>query len=195
MKTVHFFTFFVILLGHGCIIPESNHVAPDFYLLSELALPVDQTPVDAELSFYLREIELPRYIKEPRMVIRPSDHTIQFRESKRWGEPLEDGISRAVSLNIQNQVSKSLFSIFPNRRKEGLVWDFSISFSSFEVIGKEVVVVAKWEAKKDGTDLVSGSFIQKTDVHESDSVEEEISAFNHALYELSAELLKTILYN
>ena len=161
LKTVHFFAFFVIFLGHGCIIPESNHVAPDFYLLSDLALPAEQTPHDTELTFYLREVELPRYLKEPRMVIRPSEHTIKFRESERWGEPLEDGISRAVSLNIQNQVSKSQFSIFPNRRKEGLAWDISISFSSFELIGQEVVVVAKWEAKKERSRINNRFFCPK----------------------------------
>jgi uncharacterized lipoprotein YmbA len=192
LKTVHFFALFVIFLGHGCIIPESNHVAPDFYLLSDLALPAEQTPIDTELTFYLREIELPRYLKEPRMVTRPSEHTIQFREGKRWGEPLEDGISRAVSLNIQNQVSKSQFSIFPNRRKDGLAWDLSISFSSFERIGREVVVAAKWEAKKTGAELVTGSFVQKTEVHQSDSVKEEITALNHALFELSSKLIKTL---
>jgi uncharacterized lipoprotein YmbA len=193
LKTVHFFALFVIFLGHGCIIPESNHVAPDFYLLSDLALPAEQNPHDAELTFYLREIELPRYLKEPRMVIRPSEHTIQFRESERWGEPLEDGISRAVSLNIQNQVSKSQFSIFPNRRKEGLDWDLSISFSSFELIGQEVVVVAKWEAKKKGAELITGSFVQKTEINQSDSVDQEISALNHSLLELSSELTRTLL--
>ena len=193
LNTVHFFALFVIFLGHGCIIPESNHIAPDFYLLSDLALPSEQSPHDTELTFYLREIELPRYLKEPRMVIRPSEHTIQFRESERWGEPLEDGISRAVSLNIQNQVSKSQFSIFPNRRKEGLDWDLSISFSSFELIGQEVVVVAKWEAKKKGAELITGSFVQKTEINQSDSVDQEISALNHSLFELSSELIKTLL--
>ena len=193
LKTVHFFALFVIFLGHGCIIPESNHVAPDFYLLSDLALPAEQTPHDTELTFYLREVELPRYLKEPRMVIRPSEHTIKFRESERWGEPLEDGISRAVSLNIQNQVSKSQFSIFPNRRKEGLAWDISISFSSFELIGQEVVVVAKWEAKKKGVELITGSFVQKTEINKSDSVDQEITTLNHALFELSSKLIKTLL--
>ena len=193
LKTVHFFALFVIFLGHGCIIPESNHVAPDFYLLSDLALPAEQTPHDTELTFYLREIELPRYQKEPRMVIRPSEHTIQFRESDRWGEPLEDGISRAVSLNIQNQVSKSQFSIFPNRRKEDLAWDLSISFSSFELIGQEVVVIAKWEAKKKGAELLTGSFVQKTEISQSGSVDEEITALNHALFELSSKLIKALL--
>ncbi len=192
LKTVHFFALFVIVLGQGCIIPESNHVAPNFYLLSDLALPVEQTPHDTELTFYLREIELPRYLKEPRMVIRPSEHTIKFRESERWGEPLEDGISRAVSLNIQNQVSKSQFSIFPNRRKEGLAWDLSISFSSFELIGQEVVVVAKWEAKKKGEELITGSFVQKTVINQSDSVDQEITTLNHALFELSSKLIKTL---
>ena len=193
LKTVHLFALFVILLSHGCIIPESNHVAPDFYLLSDLTLPAERAPHDTEITFYLREIELPRYLKEPRMVIRPSDHTIQFRESKRWGEPLEDGISRAVSLNIQNQVSKSQFSIFPNRRKEGLAWDLSISFSSFEIIGQEVVVVAKWEAKKKGAELITGSFVQKSEINQSASVEEEITALNHALFDLSSKLIKTLL--
>ena len=193
LNTVHFFALFLIFLGHGCIIPESNHVAPDFYLLSDLALPAEQSPHDTKLTFYLREIELPRYLKEPRMVIRPSEHTIQFRESERWGEPLEDGISRAVSLNIQNQVSKSQFSIFPNRRKEGLAWDLSISFSSFELIGQEVVVVARWEAKKKGAELITGSFVQKTEINQSDSVDQEITTLNHALFELSSKLIKTLL--
>lgn len=193
MKAFHFFALFVILLSYGCIIPESNHVAPDFYLLSGLPLPADQNPQDDEFTFYLREIELPRYLKEPRMVIRPSDHTVQFRESKRWGEPLEDGISRAVALNIQNQVRESQCSIFPNRRKDGLTWDLSISFSSFEIMGEEVVVAAKWEAKKKGAELITGSFVHKTQIHDSASVEEEITALNHALFELSSKLIKSIL--
>ena len=82
-----------------------------------------------ELSFYLREIELPRYLKDSRLIFRPSANVIECLGKLRgWGEPLADGIARVISLNMQNANSSSYFSIFPNRRKENLNWDLSIAF-------------------------------------------------------------------
>ena len=48
-------------------------------------------------------------------------------------------------------------------------------------------------SKKKGAGLINGSFVHKTQINESASVEEEIAAFNYALFELSSKLIKTIL--
>ena len=192
LKTVHFFAFFVIFLGHGCIIPESNHVAPDFYLLSDLALPAEQTPHDTELTFYLREIELPRYLKDPRMVFRPTEHTVEFREIKRWGEPLEDGIARTTSQNLYNQSIDSRFSIFPNRRKDNLRWDLSISFSSFEKVSNHTLVEAQWSAKDKTGTFVSGKYSSGLIALKSSDINEELNNYNKALHELAGAIIQEL---
>ena len=107
---------------------------PDFYLLSNTVQDQNQSKINEDHSFYLREIELPEYLKDSRLVLRPTPHTIKFREVDRWGEPLEDGIARVLAMNLQDQFNNSRYSIFPNRRKDGLRWDLAVSFSSFERI-------------------------------------------------------------
>ena len=176
----------------GCIMPESNHVEPDFYLLSDVPHDNNASTSPPEFSFYLREIELPRYLKDPRMVFRPTPHTIEFRESKRWGEPLEDGIARVISLNFQNQVPSSQFSIFPNRRKDALKWDLSISFSSFEVINDVIVIDSKWSAKDKSGLFVSGSYSANLPLDRKGGALGEVKGFNHALYDLTKQILEKI---
>ena len=95
----------------SCIIPESNHVEPDFYLLSNTVQDQNQSKFNEDHSFYLREIELPEYLKDSRLVLRPTPHTIKFREVDRWGEPLEDGIARVLAMNLQDQFNNSRYSI------------------------------------------------------------------------------------
>lgn len=173
----------------GCIMPESNHVEPDYFLLSEVRAENNESFEKTNFSFYLREIELPRYLKDSRMVYRPSGHKIVFRESKRWGEPLEDGIARVVSMNLQYLDPSSQFSIFPNRRKENLTWDLSIAFSSFEKISDQVAIEAKWSAKHKSSGIVTGVYSSAFPLNRLDSELEEINTFNLGLHELAKSIL------
>ena len=100
-KTNHWLLFFgsvwALFLG-SCILPESNHIEPDFYLLH---LPRHDTNQSihkgtTSLSFYIREIELPQYLKGNRLTQKSSMEVVKFRDYKRWGEPLADGISRVL---------------------------------------------------------------------------------------------------
>ena len=183
----------MFMILSGCIIPESNHVAPDFYLLSDVKNDDNKSMGDSEISFYLREIELPRYLKDSRMVSRPTDHTIEFRESKRWGEPLEDGIARAISLNIVNQVHSSQFAIFPNRRKDGLNWDISVTFSAFEKASEHIVIEAKWSAKDKSGALVTGSYSSALPLEPNGGESLEISTYNLALDKLAKRILSSLI--
>ena len=183
-----FFSLVFCTVVAGCLLPESNHVEPDYYLLSESEIEQNVTSPKTNVSFYLREIELPRYLKDSRMIYRPSVHTLSFRESKRWGEPLEDGIARVVSLNLQSALDGAKFSIFPNRRKDGLQWDLSISFSAFEMVGKDVIIEAKWFAKGSQKTTRGDSFSAKFPLSEMADEVEEIEVFNMALAQLAGKI-------
>ena len=176
----------------GCIIPESNHIEPDFYLLSETKLENNDSNASGNFSFYLREIELPRYLKDPRMVYRPTEHTVEFRESKRWGEPLEDGIARAISLNLYNKSPGSRFSIFPNLRKDNLRWDISISFSSFEKVSGHTLVDAQWSAKDKSGVFMSGKYSSELIALKTKDVADELNNYNQALHDLAGAIIQDL---
>ena len=180
----------------SCIMPESNHVEPDFYLLSNTVQDQNQSKINEDHSFYLREIELPEYLKDSRLVVRPTSHTIKFREVDRWGEPLEDGIARVLAMNLQDQFNDSKYSIFPNRRKEGLRWDLAVSFSSFERIANDrVSIAAKWSARARSGTTISDSFFFEYVLPLPGDESDELKAYNLALYSLSKNILKELSTN
>ncbi|MDG1131791.1 MAG: PqiC family protein [Opitutales bacterium] len=185
-----------VLALAGCIMPESNHVEPDFYLLSNTVQDQNQSKINDDHSFYLREIELPEYLKDSRLVVRPTSHTIKFREVDRWGEPLEDGIARVLAMNLQDQFNDSRYSVFPNRRKDGLRWDLAVSFSSFErIVNDRVSVAAKWSARAKSGTTISDSFFFEYALPLPGNESDELKAYNLALYSLSENILEELSTN
>jgi uncharacterized lipoprotein YmbA len=196
MKKLYIVIMLTVLALASCIMPESNHVEPDFYLLSNTVQDQNQSKINEDHSFYLREIELPEYLKDSRLVVRPTSHTIKFREVDRWGEPLEDGIARVLAMNLQDQFNDSKYSIFPNRRKEGLRWDLAVSFSSFERIANDrVSIAAKWSARARSGTTISDSFFFEYVLPLPGDESDELKAYNLALYSLSKNILKELSTN
>ena len=56
----------LIFLG-SCVVPESNHVEPDFYLLSTVLADENQANSESEKSFYINQVQLPRYLQDSRL--------------------------------------------------------------------------------------------------------------------------------
>ena len=196
MKKPYILIILTVLALASCIMPESNHVEPDFYLLSNTVLDQNQSKINEDHSFYLREIELPEYLKDSRLVVRPTSHTIKFREVDRWGEPLEDGIARVLAMNLQDQFNDSRYSVFPNRRKDGLRWDLAVSFSSFErIANNRVSVAAKWSARAGSGATVSDVFFFEFALPLPGNESDELKAYNLALYSLSKNILEELSTN
>ena len=160
MKSLIQFTFIILYLLCtlcSCLVPESTHVKPTFHLLSKTTLDQNQTTIspssikDGNISqlghpFYLRQIELPYYLQENRIVNRPKQGEIEFRENDRWGEPLIEGIGRVVGLNLSQILNSPFYSVYPHRKKIGANWDISITIIRFEkVSNNEVLLEASWE--------------------------------------------------
>ena len=88
-------SFLLVSVLTSCIIPDSNHRVPDFYLLSSKSNDLNTNEIRSDLSFYINEVRLAHYLQD-KMVSRPNNEIIEFREYNRWGEPLEIGICRVV---------------------------------------------------------------------------------------------------
>ena len=59
--TVQLFTFSIFT---GCIIPESNHVEPNYHLLTSLSEDENESLHVPGLSFYVREVSIPPYLDD-----------------------------------------------------------------------------------------------------------------------------------
>ena len=147
----------VLMLFSSCIVPPSTYVKPTFHLLnqstSEKNKSARQGAVFAEnnqtvegQSFYLRQIELPYYLQENRIITRPENGKIEFRENDRWGEPLIEGIGRVSGLNLSKSLNSPFYSVYPHREKIGTQWEVGITILRFEKIwGERVLLEASWE--------------------------------------------------
>jgi uncharacterized lipoprotein YmbA len=176
----------------SCVVPESTYVAPDFFLLSPVSLDANYTHGNENKSFYLSQVEIPEYLRDLRMVSRPDMHSVVFREGKRWGEPLTDGIARVVALNMSRELNTSFFSVFPNRKERELAWDVSLSVTSFGRSNSDSVeLVALWEIDGEdpnGTQRGTFSINLMIDDNKTDDIKSELRGLNDCLQSLALRL-------
>ena len=188
-------SFFLIINLFGCVVPEASHVVPDYFLLSPELIDRNSSSNNSSFSFYLKEVEIPEFLNDPRLVMRPEKLTVKFRENKRWGEPLEDGISRVLSANLASRLGTNFYSVFPNRRKKDLNWDISLTVLSFNRIGESTVEIeALWELSNSNSDLRRDrfSYSKLLDNNDSESIDSEVLALSDCLAELSVEVANEI---
>jgi len=152
----------------SCIVPESTHKESTFHLLTEvkgeanesnisLPNPSLDNLIDLNRTFYLRQIELPYYLQENRIIYRPESGKIEFREHERWGEPLIEGIGRVMGLNLSHMLGISFYSVYPHREKANTQIEIGITINRFEKVNQsEVLLDARWELFK--KDFKHGSF-------------------------------------
>lgn len=145
--------FLLLMLLSSCIVPPSTYVKPTFHLLNESASENNESAAFAEInqtiegqSFYLRQIELPYYLQENRIITRPERGKIEFRENDRWGEPLIEGVGRVTGLNLSRYLGSPFYSVYPHRKKISTQWEVGLTILRFEkVSGEKVLLEASWE--------------------------------------------------
>ena len=203
-----------LLTVASCIVPESTHVKPTFHLLTKNIF--DKNKSIAQVTelvesnktvpghpFYLRQIELPYYLQENRIVSRPDESKIEFRENDRWGEPLLEGVGRVVGLNLSQLLNSSFYSVYPHRKKIGTPWEVSITILRFEkVSGSEVKIEATWEIfnsdfKNGAYPLQNGKVNKLVSMNPSaqkaQSIKDEINSLSKSLTILSELISASII--
>jgi uncharacterized lipoprotein YmbA len=202
------------MLLSSCIVPPSTYVQPTFHLLNESTSDNNesfrQVDVFAERnqtiegqSFYLRQIELPYYLQENRIITRPQKGKIEFRENDRWGEPLVEGIGRVTGFNLSRFLQSPFYSVYPHRQKIGTQWEVGVTMLRFEKIsGERVLLEASWEIFHNG--YRNGNYPFKNNntkievVIESPSsgnelVSYEVDALSHSLGKLAERIARAMI--
>ena len=177
----------------SCIIPDSNHRVPNFYLLNSSGNERNKTKTLPEISFYVNEVRLAQYLQDNRMVNRPNDEVIEFRENERWGEPLEVGISRVVGQNLSTILGTLNYGFFPHRKKFDLNHQIELTVDRFEKISNNrIQVKAFWEIKHQNGRLERNVFERNFKINGVGN-RDEIRALSEALFVISKEMGEVII--
>ena len=185
----------VFLLLVSCVIPESNHVEPTYHLLSELKSDRNNTSETGQVSFYVRQVELPTYLQENRLVSRPKQGLIEFTEDDRWGEPLEEGIARVLGINLSKRLNSFAYSVFPHRQKASCTFELGIAVQRFERIDSSTVlleVLCDLHSFKGVDHLPFSTRVEFSEPADEGDSSLEVLALSQAISELCDFLAKTV---
>jgi len=123
----------------GCVrLLEPRTSNATYYLLSE---PVDREPQPSDttgLTVGLRQPRLASYLDATRFVTRRGPHQIRFSEFRRWGEDLDQGISRTLAQALASRADIRSVEIVP--WPKGATFDHIVQLRvlSFEGVGPPV---------------------------------------------------------
>jgi uncharacterized lipoprotein YmbA len=135
-----------------------------FYVLAPLAGPPGSgTPAAADsapVTIGVGPVRLPAYLDRPQVVTRLDPDRIDFGEFDRWGEPLADGVPRALAGTIGGLLPKSRIALFPWTGPRAIQYQVIVDVARFDgSLGGDVVLEARWRiVGADRKDLREGRF-------------------------------------
>jgi uncharacterized lipoprotein YmbA len=107
----------VLLVGlAGCNIVQPAQEDPTrYFVLSDPASSAPATPSASAARIGLRAVRVESYLKRHEMVVRSGENEVQFKDYRRWAEPLDASIGRVLRARLleSGDVSQVLTEPFP----------------------------------------------------------------------------------
>ncbi len=210
-KTV-FFTRAVLslslMLSCACTIMGKPSPPPDYFMLSAASKisPAEETLAAkgpegraGSIPVIVGPVEVASYLDRPQIIRMSSGSRLLFSEGCRWAEPLERGIERVVSTQI-NRKSLGFFAARPfslNTPIEGGFTGYRVIINCYgfeEHSDGKVILDAEWTISTPGKDI---PLVEKRASFASEAAgsttEHTVEAMNRALAQLSAAIEKDLI--
>lgn len=87
----------LVLLAACNVVPPAQDDPTRYFVLSDSpALPAQAAPAAGGLRIGLRSVRLEGYLKHREIVVRSGDNEVEFRDYRRWAEPLDAAVGRLL---------------------------------------------------------------------------------------------------
>jgi uncharacterized lipoprotein YmbA len=140
----------------ACVLTSCAFLQPradptKFYVLTAPKAPWQPAAAEKPVRYKigLRAIEMPAYLRTKLMVVRTGANEIHFAEFDRWGEPLDEGISRVMKEALRSDDSAEIFGL-NSHGDDTLDYEVTIRVAACEGIRGEggtgsIVLRMSWE--------------------------------------------------
>lgn len=183
-----------LILLTGCLSPGSSP-ATTYYQLR----PMDPAPepIDTfEGIMVVGPVELSPYLNNPRLVIRPTPHRVEYLEFHRWAEPLEQNLANVIAGDLSELLQSDLtYAYTPRVGIRDDVHSIRMRVHGFEVNenGQATLDISAVHLK--GMKLLRNPILHlklKGPV-EGASPEQQVAALNQLVHELSLALAREVM--
>ena len=179
-----------LLLG-ACVNLKPKHDSTKLYILGSIE-PVVSSDFGAA-AIYISRPYLPAYVAIQRLQYRKQNGELNTLSHARWGEPLEEGVARALAEQLISTASKSVSAFYPwpNRLKDSM--DLQVRFYQLGALENgEVRVSAVWELKEGSIVHETGSFQSVGVEWTPGDAESYVAGINTALKQFAQELADSL---
>jgi uncharacterized lipoprotein YmbA len=133
-------------------------------------------------------VAIPEYLKRNSLVYRIGDNRLQVADSERWGEPLEEGVQRVLSLNLAGLLDTGNLSYYPFHSQRPPDYGVSVNVLNLDVDDRRAALVAEWLVYRPATGEPVGRRISQLQYElpaGSLAPESVAPAYSALLYQLS----------
>jgi uncharacterized lipoprotein YmbA len=109
----------VVLLGllSSCnVVPPPGDDPTRYFVLSDPVSAAAQAPATGAVRIGLGAIKVESYLMKREMVVRTGENEVEFRDFRRWAEPLESAVTRILRLRLLGapEVAQVFTAPFPS---------------------------------------------------------------------------------
>ena len=136
---------FTTLVIAGC----GSTPASDHYLLSgpDGVTPSGQTP-----AIGVGPITIPEYLNRNSMVYNRQGNKLDIAHYSRWAEPLEDGVSRVLALNLATILDTEDVQTYPWTQRRAPTYAVAVRILELDANTQRARLVAEWRLRERGED-------------------------------------------
>jgi uncharacterized lipoprotein YmbA len=168
-----------------------------FYVLDPTAAPepAEETLASDGASIGLGPVRIPDYLRRPEIVTRTGASQIEPSATDRWGEPLEQAVSRVLTKELARALHTPRVVAYPWYRRTRPDYQVSIDVLQFERDEPQdrVVLVARWDVRAlRGEDVHLYRESRLTADSRGDGTPDVVAALHAVLVDFSAELAKGV---
>ena len=177
----------------GCATSPPTH----FYLLSPLPAADSETgtPQKEDLTVIrVDAVVIPGYLDRHEIVTRVSENEIHLADLNQWGEPMRDGLTNILAVNLSRLLPAGDFAVFPFKSPSPV--DYQISVEIIRMDGRlngEVHLAAQWSILEGNEGDIL--FTRKTRFKASETptdYDELVAALSRLVEDLSREIAERL---
>ena len=141
-----------------CLMSCASSPPSNFYRLTPA---VDHAPGGATPSLGIGPVDIPEFLNRNALVYTRGGNQLQLAESERWAEPLDDGITRVLGLNLSALLQTETLRFFPWDLRQAPDYGVRINILDLDARDGQAILVADWLLYRPGNGATIASGISQ----------------------------------
>ncbi len=124
-----------------CLVSCASSPPSNFYRLTPA---VAHAPGGPTPSLGIGPVDVPEFLNRNALVYTRGGNQLQLAESERWAEPLDDGITRVLGLNLSALLQTETLRFFPWDLRQAPDYGVRINILELDARDGQAILVADW---------------------------------------------------